>query len=364
MRRRALLAMAGGNLLVTSPVGAESYGRAGSSALSQDDGGTGSGGLSGQIETDRTRIELSLQSDGSANWELELWTRLDSDEAESAFDSLQTDVRTDPSSVLDQFRTRMTDTVAATDDATDREMAARDFAVRTERRAIPQDYGLLVYSFVWEGFAMVEGETLRAGDAIDGMLLETGTRLSIRWPAEYDRRTVDPPPDDVGDNVLAWAGDETDFLTGQPRVVVSRESNSGSSDGPPWPLVGGSVVGTLGLAVLLWWYRSSTGRLSPFGGEPDSGGTGDRSNEPATDSTTGSDTADEPPAELLSNEEHVLRLLEEQGGRMKQQQVVAELDWTEAKTSQVVSALREDEQIEVFRIGRENVLALPEETGI
>ena len=47
---------------------------------------------------------------------------------------------------------------------------------------------------------------------------------------------------------------------------------------------------------------------------------------------------------------------------MKQQQVVQELGWTDAKTSQVVGNLREEEEIEVFRIGRENVLALPGET--
>jgi Uncharacterized membrane-associated protein/domain len=64
----------------------------------------------------------------------------------------------------------------------------------------------------------------------------------------------------------------------------------------------------------------------------------------------------------LSNEERVLRLLKGNGGRMKQQQVVTELDWTDAKTSQVVGSLREDEKIEVFRIGRENVLTLPGET--
>jgi len=46
---------------------------------------------------------------------------------------------------------------------------------------------------------------------------------------------------------------------------------------------------------------------------------------------------------------------------VKQQEVVSELDWTEAKTSQVVGDLREDDEIDVFRIGRENVLALPED---
>ncbi len=45
---------------------------------------------------------------------------------------------------------------------------------------------------------------------------------------------------------------------------------------------------------------------------------------------------------------------------MKQQAVVEELGWTDAKTSKVVSGLREDGRLESFRLGRENVLSLPE----
>jgi hypothetical protein len=45
---------------------------------------------------------------------------------------------------------------------------------------------------------------------------------------------------------------------------------------------------------------------------------------------------------------------------MKQQDVVAELGWTEAKTSQVVGGLRDEGDLDSFRLGRENVLTLPE----
>jgi uncharacterized membrane protein len=69
---------------------------------------------------------------------------------------------------------------------------------------------------------------------------------------------------------------------------------------------------------------------------------------------------DEPPSELLSNEERVEQFLESQGGRAKQQAVVEALGWTEAKTSQVVKQMREDDRLDSFRIGRENVLKLPD----
>ncbi len=65
--------------------------------------------------------------------------------------------------------------------------------------------------------------------------------------------------------------------------------------------------------------------------------------------------------ELLSNEEQVMRLIEARGGRMKQKRVAEELDWTAAKTSQVTKGLRDEGDLVGFRIGRENVLTLPEE---
>lgn len=56
----------------------------------------------------------------------------------------------------------------------------------------------------------------------------------------------------------------------------------------------------------------------------------------------------------------MLQLLDENGGRIKQKQVVETLGWTDAKTSKVVSGLREEGTIESFRIGRENVLRYPD----
>jgi hypothetical protein len=324
-----------------------------------------------QIDPDRTRITVTVQADGTADWELALWTRLDSNEAESAFRSLEDDIQSDPATVLDQFESRMIDTVAAAADATGRDMTAGSFTVRTETRAIPQQYGLLVYQFVWEGFAEVDGAGLRAGDAIDGLLLESGTRLTIRWPDRFDLKTVDPPPDEEGEAVVAWSGAETDFLSGQPRVVVSDGANS-QSGSTNWPLIGGGLVGTLGVVGVLWWVRrrgdgfstSDDRAAEPPASVDDEPAQGAAATQPSDNSENGEKSTSQPPAELLTNEERVLQLLEEHGGRIKQQQVVAELDWTEAKTSQVVTSLREEEQIEVLRIGRENVLALPDEASI
>jgi len=86
------------------------------------------------------------------------------------------------------------------------------------------------------------------------------------------------------------------------------------------------------------------------------GGDGDSSDASAAGAAA---AAEDPPEELLSNEEQVIQLLEANGGRIKQQRVASELEWTDAKTSQVIGGLREDEAVETFRFGRENVVTLP-----
>jgi len=104
-------------------------------------------------------------------------------------------------------------------------------------------------------------------------------------------------------------------------------------------------------------YRYVSADEAPADDPPAASATSDVDQPPAEE---GNDTAETPPAELLSNEEQVLKLLNEAGGRVKQQQVASELDWTAAKTSQVIGGLREDDELETFRIGRENVVTLPD----
>jgi uncharacterized membrane protein len=65
--------------------------------------------------------------------------------------------------------------------------------------------------------------------------------------------------------------------------------------------------------------------------------------------------------DLLSNEERVLHEIAQRGGRVKQQELVTALDWSDAKVSRVVKRLRERGDVEGFRLGNENVLSIPTE---
>ncbi|MFP9061879.1 hypothetical protein ACLI4R_15295 [Natrialbaceae archaeon A-chndr2] len=72
------------------------------------------------------------------------------------------------------------------------------------------------------------------------------------------------------------------------------------------------------------------------------------------------EAGDEIDPELLSDEERVLRLLQKNGGRMKQASIVTETNWSNAKVSQLLSKMDDDDDIEKLRIGRENLITLPE----
>ena len=329
----------------------------------------GLGGLVAQtdIETDNVRLVVVLSENGSARWQVQYWTRLDDDNTTAAFESLRRDIEANPANYSRQFAARMRSTVAAAENATGREMAASNFSVHAETRGPPQ-YGVVVYSFQWAGFAAVDGDAMRVGDAIEGMFLDSSTRLIVEWPTGFRATTVAPEATERRDDAVVWRGADTNFVSGEPTLVLTRGSGTadspdggdggtaapdGSSNGWLSAILG--VVALVGVAAVAWGVWSGRRDDTADARPPDDGG------PPPDDSLADAGTESEPRPELLSNEERVLHFVRQQGGRVKQQEIVQEFDWTEARTSQIVRDLRDDGQLEGFRLGRENVLKLPDD---
>ncbi|MCU4800427.1 hypothetical protein OB920_08605 [Halobacteria archaeon HArc-gm2] len=285
--------------------------------------------------TDGVILSVDLYENGTAGWEIEYRTRLENRDDRTAFSRLQRNLESDARNASGGFHDRIRGTVAAAESATGREMAATEFDVRTTVRRIPREYGVVVYSFRWDGFATGEDGELRAGDALEGFFLSGGERLVVTWPEGYELDAVEPTPDAQRERTVVWRGPTT-FGAGGPQLTLSQQPLAGTS---PVPVA--AAVGVVALAAGTWALR---GRV----GTPPA-----PSLARLLDDGSGGDDA-----ELLSNEERVVRLLEERGGRVKQQEVANELGWTEAKTSYVVSNLREEQWIRSFRMGRENVLSL------
>lgn len=286
------------------------------------------------LEPDTVVIESDLGDNGSAEWRINHRHRLTDDSEEAAFEELADEIATNSTPTLDRFRERMEPTVASAEEATGREMAIANLSVTTDRTSLPQEYGIVRYTFRWEGFAGVEDDRMLVGDAIYGLFLDDRSALRMSWGDRWERGTVSPSPTGEEDGRVTWRG-PVDFGDEQPRLELTTQSGvslPGISSAPVAIAIA-AFVALAGLTGVVWWRRTAGPSTSAGTSDPD----------------------------LLSNEEQVLQLLEEDGDRMRQQDVVQRLGWTDAKTSQVISDLREAGDVETFRLGRENVIRLPED---
>jgi hypothetical protein len=344
-------------------------------------------GLPQEFDPDTVSLSADLAADGDAQWQFTYRMELSTDNETQAFEEFRDDVNANTSEYLDRFRGRITNTVESAENATGREMAVENVSVSTRVNSLNENsLGVVTYSFEWQGFAAVDGDRITAGDALEGFYLDNQTSLTVSWPSGYALESVDPVGSEPRERAVSWSG-PLEFGPDQPRVVVApapdptttvttttTDGGVGGDGGDTGtnslvvPAAVGALVAVLVLGAGGWLYlrqRGPDGSLDgSVGGQDDGGGgTGAGGAEAAAGASgaAGDDDSDDgPPSELLSNEERVEQFLESAGGRAKQQAVVEALDWTEAKTSQVVNEMQENGSIEKFRIGRENVLKLPE----
>jgi len=350
------------------------------------------GFLQTTVDPDAVVMRADVGTDGTAEWTVEYRLRLDDDNATAAFESLREDVETNASAFTARFADGMRRTVWSAENATGREMALENVTVDADRQTFGQEYGVVTYSFGWTNFATTDGDRLRAGDALAELFLDSETTLVLAYPGEYTVESVQPRPSENRSDAVVWRG-PVDFGPDEPTLVAAP---GGETNDGVLRMVAGGIVLLLALVAGGWLVRQrreverSGGEITPqadASGDRDApdptdreggddGGAADGSDETAAaagddseESSADDESADEggtsePPEELLSNEERVLKLLNESGGRIKQQRIVEELDWTAAKTSQVIGDLRDDDAVETFRIGRENVVTLPEESDL
>ena len=328
--------------------------------------GSPSGGLlatvPGSSDPQRVLITVTVDPDGDATWQVRYTFSLRAANASTAFEELEATIEADPAPYRDRFAGRMREIVRSAEGATDRDMAVRNVSIEARTDPFTTDRGYITYRFEWDGFARTGADGLVVGDAVDGLFLTRNTTLTVAWPAGYTATSIRPRSDTQDANAVTWTG-ERNFGPGEPRVILDPPTGPSADTGddgtpaaagpslpslPLGPSVGvlmGILVGTIAVAGAAWRFRTRIVAATHHGRPAHGSG-----NEPPAD-------------ELLSNEERVLAVLERQGGRAKQQDVVEATGWSEVKTSEVVQDLREAGTIEAFRLGRENVLSLPDEDG-
>jgi uncharacterized membrane protein len=347
-----------------------------------------------EFDPDDVLIEAALQPNGTGELRIEYRVELDDENTTKAFERHREDIESNPGEYREGFRTDMESTVDNAESATGREMAVANVSVDARRETLGSESGVITYRFVWIGFAATNGTVLEAGDALSGIYLEESTTLIIAWPEAYDRESVAPTPGETRERSVVWFG-ELYFTSSEPSLIVSRErprtttgtpASGAASSESVLPLIGdrGAVMGFLGLIILVVLLGVAYRRFGGFrpgeerteDGDDGSAGDGKKTEDAENgDRSTGEDSVTDAGAamggagstgtdeKLLSNEEQVLGVLNDHDGRAKQQEIADELDWTDAKTSKVIGEMREDDAIETFRLGRENVVTLPD-TGL
>lgn len=364
-------------------------------------------------------IRINVTESGDAVWTIESRFRLSDRSETDAFLEYGEEIADgEREGVYD--RSMFDPHVEAAADATDREMAIRGAGWNEPRLRSPDGseptVGVLSYSFTWTEFAAVNGTRIHVGDAFQGAdgpwlsALVADQRLVIQSPSNHGFHDYNLPvsPQDsalVVDGPYQFSEDELEvtFLRGAGEGATG--GTGGSLPASAELLLGGLVVLAVGIAAASYALarRSSDPDWSPAARIVDtvaserrdraddspqrsgSSGSSDRrdSNRPAAPETRAPDTtrreattesagqtfayveeSDERTEtidpELLSDEERVLRLLRRNGGRMKQGSIVSETGWSNAKVSQLLSQMAEDGEIDKLRIGRENLITLPE----
>lgn len=356
------------------------------------------------LDSERTLLTIDVAETGDATWEVRYQINASTPETQAAFEELAADVENEPEQFIEAFRERASEMVDDAREETGREMGIAEVDVEVEEGL--QEFGVIKYEFQWTRFANTSDTQLEIGDAISGLVVGEDNQLTIHWPESYELESVTPPveatDDENNDHRVMWEG-ETVFGPNEPRLVVTETADSAL---PTGVLIGVLLLaGLVAVGALVRWRQlflptedtdespsqsvaeTETGNadsaepresastrphsadgqttdaaLSPAESESSDGITSPREPETAdpTDSTTHSEASPtDTKQEMLSSEERVLKVIEQSDGRVKQQTVTEQLGWSAARTSQVVTSLREDGRIESFRVGRENVLQLP-----
>lgn len=341
------------------------------------------------LDEGETVFRIDLHTDGDARIQIIERFPVTTEAEEAAFDEIATAFEDEAYSLYTVSEFENASEIV--DERTDREMTLSAYEwngtlVDTEGGQM----GELTVAFTWESFARVAGQNNQRLHVDDVLVTDQGPwlrgltarqSLVIGFPENHGVRNATVSPQG---GELRWSGPTTfDEQTLQATFIGNNQPSSGSG----WAGLGTAAIAVvllvgfliiIGLAALFVRYRDKiSGVIGTSDGDPQediqghsAGDTRDDgepldSTSPETDR---SPLAEAEPAgaapvideELLSDEERVERLLERNGGRMKQADIVEETDWSNAKVSQLLSSMEEEGHIDKLRIGRENLISFPD----
>lgn len=340
---------------------------------------------------DRTTFQVTLYQNGSAKWAILYRTPLANDTEQQQFEEFAREFEQSEQPLYQNFVEQSTLLTQYGTNVTGRNMSATNYD-RSATVDPLQNTGTVRMSFRWRNFAVVEGDAVVVSDVFDGgfyigpsqsFVFERGPELAFAdvQPAPASQSAPDSLENSES---VTWNGEQSfndrrPYVELQPRETgqsASAEQRTTADDDTPAEAAGGpswmlpaAIVGLIVVAggVAAWRSGALGGVLGTDDDEPPAatasatGGTEQPSTASSGDAMADTDTPDEPAVpdeELLTDSDRVRKLLEENGGRMKQVDIVDSTDWSKSKVSMLLSDMEDDGDISKLRVGRENIISL------
>lgn len=328
------------------------------------------------------RFVVTVYENGSARWTQRYNQPLTNESQTSRFRAYANRFGSEETPLYTDFRERATTLTADGSNATGRSMDARGFRRDTRVSSQPRTTGVVEMSFLWTNFTSTEGSHTVGESFESGLYLSKGMSLEFRAGPnlEVDWESVEPAAD-ASTNGSANTTDSltyfgpAQFASGQPHVVFTEESalaaDEGSSSELPLLWGAGILIVVLVGGVIAW--RSGIAGTSDE--PPDSGAaaeadTDDESEPESEDEPAATTTPPEPAvsaADMKTDADRIAELLDANGGRMQQGDIVEQTDWSKSKVSTLLSEMAEEDRVSKLRVGRENIVSLdghePDITG-
>jgi hypothetical protein len=368
-------------------------------ALSATAGGVGAPGgptvaQVGNQDVDSTEFRIRVYENTSARWTFVYKVNLNNESEREDFRAYADRFNSQETELYTNFRERARSVTAQGTNATGRTMNAAGFSKGARITTLTDNQGVVRMSFRWSNFATREDGMVEMGDVFaGGFYIGPDQRLVVQHGPNLQFQSAAPQPlldEDslAASDTLTWLG-ERSFVDERPQVRLvppssptpteepgeptdSTTTTAGNGSAGFLPILGLGVVLLLGLgAALAYGAGALPGRDGDDGdaaaadasgsGGSDGGAAAEAGDTAGAAGGAGAVTGTPEPAvsdeELLEDDERVMQLLEENGGRMKQVNIVEETGWSKSKVSMLLSDMEEEDRISKLRVGRENIIS-------
>jgi hypothetical protein len=246
-------------------------------------------------------------------------------------------------STLVDFQANVNSLIDSVRNHTGRDMVAENFRITAD---VAGSYTMVQYGFRWENFSESGRPRIVLSDVFQcegffGRLFGDG-RVILSYPARYVVESVTPTPYQQNESLktIEWLG-TIDLTQGEYRLELREESTTDGLEGllrDNTLFIISIVAVAAGFSVL---YLVKRGK--------------DKAKNHTTPEGAGV-------LEVVNGEDQIIRLLQASNGRALQSSIVKTLNFSKAKTSQLLASLETKGKIKRIKRGREKIVILNDRT--